>query len=117
MWCFVAVQSSFQLWFSDGMPISVERGGPGVSSRLIVDQKGFLDMTEYPPTSGPMVDANGSSLQLPRDSEEPPSANEDSPPRMELSLKINDDGSFELGLIGPDPLHLSRGMTIRAMNF
>jgi len=117
MWCFVVVQSSFQLWFSDGMPISVERGGPGVSSRLIVDQKGFLDMTEYPPTSGFMVDANGSSLQLPRNSAGPPSADENSLRCMELSLEINGDGSFELGLIGSDPLHLRKGMIIRAMNF
>ncbi len=34
------------LWFSDGMPVDMPRGGNGVSSRLIVDGQGFVDITD-----------------------------------------------------------------------
>jgi hypothetical protein len=47
MWTITTVDSELMLWCSDGKPIlNVARGGPGESSRLIVDRKGFLDITE-----------------------------------------------------------------------
>ncbi|KAL3451392.1 hypothetical protein BJX65DRAFT_293408 [Aspergillus insuetus] len=47
MWTITTVDSEFTIWCSDGESIlDVSRGGPGESSRLIVDGKGFLDITE-----------------------------------------------------------------------
>jgi hypothetical protein len=47
MWSITAVDSDFTIWCSDGEPVlNVSRGGPGESSRLIVDGKGFLDITQ-----------------------------------------------------------------------
>ena len=46
MWFFTAVHSPSTVWCSDGKPISTVRGGVGESSRLIIDQQGFLDLTE-----------------------------------------------------------------------
>ena len=39
------------LWFSDGMPVDMPRGGNGVSSRLIVDGQGFVDITDAQTTA------------------------------------------------------------------
>lgn len=46
MWAITIIDSPFTLWCSDGRPIDEARGGFGESSRIIVDQKGFLDITE-----------------------------------------------------------------------
>ena len=46
MWFLAVVNSPFAVWCSDGKPISTVRGGVGDSSRLIIDQQGFLDLTE-----------------------------------------------------------------------
>ena len=46
MWFLAAVNSPSTVWCSDGKPISTVRGGVGDSSRLIIDQQGFLDLTE-----------------------------------------------------------------------
>lgn len=46
MWFLAAVNSPSTIWCSDGKPISTVRGGVGDSSRLIIDQQGFLDLTE-----------------------------------------------------------------------
>ncbi|KAL2847052.1 hypothetical protein BJX68DRAFT_268353 [Aspergillus pseudodeflectus] len=47
MWTITTVDSELMLWCSDGKPIlNVARGGSGESTRLIVDRKGFLDITE-----------------------------------------------------------------------
>jgi hypothetical protein len=47
MWSTKTVDSEFTIWCSDGEPIlNVSRGGQGESSRLIVDGKGFLDITK-----------------------------------------------------------------------
>ncbi|KAF7361209.1 hypothetical protein MSAN_01153000 [Mycena sanguinolenta] len=37
--------NGFSISFSDGQPVDVERGGSGVSCRLIVQTQGFLDIT------------------------------------------------------------------------
>ena len=74
MWEIVQVDSSYQLWFSDGKAIEAPRGGSGVSSRLIVDRLGFLDLTEIL-LSEPLLDANGSLLWL-----QPPTPDKGFPP-------------------------------------
>ncbi|ALN80861.1 hypothetical protein [Lysobacter antibioticus] len=49
MWQFQTIRNPSEalLWFSDGLPIDSWRGGQGVSSRLIVDGEGFLDVTDF----------------------------------------------------------------------
>jgi len=100
MWRLAEVHCSFQLWFSDGKPIEALRGGGGVSSRLIVDHQGFLDLTEISLSKMTVLDANGSMLWLRPDPERrsfPSSGN--TPQWLELSLEIVGDGGFELSLI------------------
>ncbi|KAL4916478.1 hypothetical protein BDW62DRAFT_218682 [Aspergillus aurantiobrunneus] len=46
MWIVAAVDSAFTLWCSDGKPIDEARGGVGETARIIVDQLGFLDITQ-----------------------------------------------------------------------
>lgn len=46
MWAITSIDSPFTLWCSDGRPIDQVRGGFGESSRVVVDQKGFLDITQ-----------------------------------------------------------------------
>jgi hypothetical protein len=96
MWCLGEVQSSSQLWFSDGNPIADTRGGYGVSSRLIVDQQGFLDLTEIDVPNVTALDANGLSLWLIQDSE---------PHWLNLSLAIVGDGGFNLTGMVTSVLH------------
>ncbi|USV98553.1 hypothetical protein KUA23_15815 [Pseudomonas pergaminensis] len=60
MWQFQSINnpSGAALWFSDGEPLSVIRGGKGVSSRLIVEGQGFLDVTDFQNgfPNGPVMD-------------------------------------------------------------
>jgi hypothetical protein len=74
MWTITSVESKLTLWCSDGEPIlNVSRGGPGKSSRLIVDRKGFLDITELdvkapdPETEYILIDCdlNSTEVQIP----------------------------------------------------
>lgn len=46
MWAIASINSHFTLWCSDGRPIDEVRGGSGESTRIIVDQLGFLDITQ-----------------------------------------------------------------------
>lgn len=46
MWTIASIDSPFTLWCSNGRPIDEVRGGSGESSRIIVDQQGFLDITQ-----------------------------------------------------------------------
>lgn len=52
-----------KLAFSDSLPLNASRGGNGISSRLIVNGQGFLDITDYCPGHGAAyVDFNGQRL-------------------------------------------------------
>lgn len=64
MWRIVDIHNSkqSQLWFSDGRPLQESRGGKGGSSRLIVQDQGFLDVTELDILRLIALDANGSNI-------------------------------------------------------
>ncbi|KAI0448575.1 hypothetical protein F5B21DRAFT_521617 [Xylaria acuta] len=98
MWCLTEVSPSFELWFSDGKPISEPRGNDGTSHRLIVNKQGFLDITEIPTSSPPALDANGAILSLPgsNEKEEPLKRDVVPPPCIGLSLRLRSNGSFML---------------------
>jgi hypothetical protein len=105
MWSLSLVESSFKLWFSDGMPIDAVRGGKGVSSRLIVDRQGFLDLTEIILAT---LDANGSILRS-----KAYTSGDEKALCLRLLLRVGGDGGFVLSLIPifTDPLNtLSPGM-------
>lgn len=109
MWYLASVKSSFKLWFSDGMPIDDVRGGRGVSCRLIVDQKGFLDLTEYPPTSGAVLDANGLSLRPPAGLASPRCWNSNRLQCIPLGLEIRENGHFRISAAGSRALPRGTG--------
>ncbi|KAI1749609.1 hypothetical protein F4782DRAFT_542087 [Xylaria castorea] len=101
MWSLRQVDCSFKLWFSDGGLLSAVRSRTGVSYRLIVDQLGFLDLTEVPYLTQPhAIVANDELLTV-----HPNPANHfgcdpnDLP--MNLHLRIDDDGGFALTYIDP----------------
>ncbi|BCT67735.1 hypothetical protein [Nitrosospira sp. NRS527] len=65
MWSFNTINNptGTQLSFSDGMSLNANRGGNGISSRLIVNGQGFLDITDFCPGHGAAyVDFNGRQL-------------------------------------------------------
>ncbi|OTA04156.1 hypothetical protein A9Z42_0046930 [Trichoderma parareesei] len=100
MWQLVQILSASQLWFSDGNSIETIRGGRGISSRLIVDGQGFLDVTEVHTPGAMALDANGATLWLKRhgrsgDTPECPSLGSSSFP-LSLSLGADNDGTFDL---------------------
>ncbi|UKZ78236.1 hypothetical protein TrVFT333_005972 [Trichoderma virens FT-333] len=66
MWHLARILVASRLWFSDGNPVEALRGGNGVSSRLIVDDQGFLDVTEMRSLESVTLDANGATLWLKR---------------------------------------------------
>lgn len=104
MWFLAKFPTEFQLWFSDGLPIKALRGGHGVSSRLIVDRQGFLDLTEIHLPQMIVLDANGSMLQPSQDPEGrsvPVGSSNKAAPWLELSLEIKLGGGFTVGLIPP----------------
>lgn len=101
MWHLTKVLASCQLWFSDGLSVDTTRGGHGISSRLIADRGGFLDLTEITSAQSMSIDANGASLWLRRQNNTDhlncpslPSANH----TLTLSLKIDKSGGFKLSL-------------------
>ncbi|KAM0255937.1 hypothetical protein ACHAQJ_005338 [Trichoderma viride] len=102
MWNLVRILAASRLWFSDGDPIAATRGGQGISSRLIVDRLGFLDITEVRSSESTALDANGATLWLKRHETAShlacPSPQNSSYP-LSLSLRIDDDGSFALSLV------------------
>lgn len=103
MWHLVRILAASRLWFSDGNPIAAQRGGHGVSSRLIVDGQGFLDVTEIRSLDSMVLDANGASLWLKRHERYSsrfacPSL-QNSPYPLSLSLRIDDDGNFNLSIV------------------
>lgn len=103
MWHLVRILAASQLWFSDGGPLEAARGSQGVSSRLIVDRHGFLDITEVHSSQSMALDANGATLWLKRREMDggftcPPLQNSSYP--LNLSLQIDHvGGSFTLGLV------------------
>jgi hypothetical protein len=111
MWRLAENDGKFQLWFSDGKPINALRGGHGVSSRLIVEGQGFLDLTEIKITEMTMLDANNSVL-WPYPTPEywffpgNPS-NGKTAPWLELAVEIVEDCCFIVRLI-PNPTYESR---------
>lgn len=103
MWHLVRILAASRLWFSDGDPLEATRGGQGISSRLIVDRHGFLDITEVHSSKSMALDANGATLWVKRREIDGdficPSLQNRSYP-MNLSLQVDDDGgSFTLSLI------------------
>lgn len=103
MWHLVQILAVSRLWFSDGNPIAAQRGGHGVSSRLIVDGQGFLDVTEMRSLDSMILDANEATLWLKRDERYSsrftcPSL-QDSPYPLSLSLQIDDGGNFNLSIV------------------
>lgn len=104
MWHLAETNTPFTLWFSDGNPIGSVRGGSGLSSRLIVDQQGFLDLTEMDlSTSQILLDANGSVMTV-NQGQEPKMPSVDKLNGMNeisaaLSLTLPGNGSFSLALI------------------
>ncbi|UKZ96334.1 uncharacterized protein TrAFT101_011131 [Trichoderma asperellum] len=103
MWHLVRILAASRLWFSDGGALETARGGHGISSRLIVDRHGFLDITEVHSSKSMALDANGATLWLKRrevdDGFTCPSLQSSSYP-LNLSLRVGDDGaSFTLGLV------------------
>lgn len=103
MWHLVQILAVSQLWFSDGNPIAAQRGGHGVSSRLMVDGQGFLDVTEIRSLDSMVLDANGATLWLKRHERYTsrfacPSL-QNSPYPLSLSLRIDDDGNFNLSIV------------------
>ncbi|KAL7786720.1 hypothetical protein V8C37DRAFT_391840 [Trichoderma ceciliae] len=102
MWHLVRILVASRLWFSDGSPIETSRGGQGISSRLIVDRQGFLDITEVRSSESVALDANGATLWLKRHETGSrfacPSLEDSSHP-LSLSLRVDDSGSFTLSLV------------------
>ncbi|PKK46320.1 hypothetical protein CI102_9796 [Trichoderma harzianum] len=103
MWHLVRILAASQLWFSDGNPIAAQRGGHGVSSRLIVDGQGFLDVTEMRSLDSMILDANGATLWLKRHERYGsrfacPSLQNSLYP-LKLSLRIDDGGNFNLSTV------------------
>lgn len=113
MWCLTSVESSFRLWFSDGQPINSPRGVSNVSSRLIFDTQGFLDLTELTIPRCTILDANGSKLVLPTLWSYVLSG--PLPPVIKLALKIEGNGSFELTLATiMEPHHIDAGVFVES---
>lgn len=103
MWHLVRILVASRLWFSDGDPLEAARGGQGVSSRLVVDHHGFLDITEVHSSQSMALDANGATLWLKRremdDDFTCPSLKNSSYP-LNLSLQVDDNGdNFTLSLV------------------
>lgn len=102
MWHLVQILVASRLWFSDGRPIEATRGGLGVASRLIVDHQGFLDITEVRSSESAAIDANGATLWLKRrrtSSDFACPSLQDGLHPLNLSLRVDDDGSFTLSLV------------------
>ncbi|RFU80929.1 hypothetical protein TARUN_1275 [Trichoderma arundinaceum] len=102
MWHLVRILAASQIWFSDGNPIEAARGGHGVSSRLILDRQGFLDITEVRSPESVALDANGAILWLKRrevDSYFGCPSLQNSQYLLNLSLRVDGGGGFTLGLV------------------
>ncbi|KAF5861233.1 hypothetical protein ETB97_000488 [Aspergillus alliaceus] len=111
MWRLVDWDTQLPLWFSDGQPIDTQRPisdlgtRGGLSPRLIVDNLGFLDLTEVHLGTTTALDANGSMLRLIPglgSSCHPDDGYYSTETRLELSLQIEEDGGFTLSVIQPE---------------
>ncbi|KAL3487193.1 hypothetical protein BJX62DRAFT_246163 [Aspergillus germanicus] len=136
MWTITTADSESTIWCSDGEHIlNVSRGGPGESSRLIVDGKGFLDVTELnmrapdPDSEYILIDAdlNLTEVQIPSSPCGKPltdifskaidanglklyhaNRGEAADPPLPLHLKVNpDDATFTLSIISDTPAERS----------
>ncbi|MGQ7862830.1 hypothetical protein ACUN0G_26670 [Pseudomonas sp. 32A] len=89
MWQFQSIEnpSGASLWFSDGEPLEVPRGGKGVSSRLIVEGQGFLDVTDFQNgfPNGPVMDMVNLNGQV---------FNYTPNPSVDLTLSLPGNGTF-----------------------
>ncbi len=89
MWQFQSIEnpSGAALWFSDGEPLEVPRGGKGVSSRLIVEGQGFLDVTDFQNgfPNGPVMDMVNLNGQV---------FNYTPNPSVDLTLSLPGNGTF-----------------------
>ena len=89
MWQFQSIEnpSDAALWFSDGEPLEVPRGGKGVSSRLIVEGQGFLDVTDFQNgfPNGPVMDMVNLNGQV---------FNYTPNPSVDLTLSLPGNGTF-----------------------
>ena len=103
MWTLAEVRTSAQLWFSDGKPIESIRGGDGLSSRLMVDQLGFLDIVEITSPAIASLNVNGSWLWTRvRPKRRPSSPHLSGPktsPLLRLSLEVSTNATFRLTVI------------------
>ena len=102
MWCLTDINTSFEHWFSDGKPFKALRGQKNESSRLIVDQQGFLDITQITSSNLTLIDANGLILWPRTDPEHNASVGPSETARslmVQLSLTIELNGSFTLILL------------------
>ncbi|KAI1455672.1 hypothetical protein F4805DRAFT_262606 [Annulohypoxylon moriforme] len=113
MWCLKQVDCSFKLCFSDGEPLHAVRTEAGMSYRLIVDQLGFLDLTETPHlmrTHG--IIANDELLTVPSKHEVSIRRHADDL-LINLYLQIDISGVFELTYIDPA---INAGSDVRSPN-
>ncbi|RYC65451.1 hypothetical protein CHU98_g732 [Xylaria longipes] len=97
-WCFTEVSPSFELWFSDGKSVFEPRGNDGASHRLIINNQGFLDLTETPTSLPLALDANGLILSFPDSNGKKGPLKRDvaPPPCIGLSLQLKGNGNFTL---------------------
>lgn len=90
MWQLVDIdnKAAAKLWFSDGRNISATRGGRSVSSRLIVENQGFIDFTNLytAPDDTGLVDLNGKAVCY--SGEQP----------VQIALDLPGDSSFSFSL-------------------
>jgi hypothetical protein len=100
MWQFQSIEnpSGASLWFSDGEPLEVPRGGKGVSSRLIVEGQGFLDVTDFQNgfPNGPVMDMVNLNGQV---------FNYTPNPSVDLTLSLPGNGTFSA-------TQVSKGITL-----
>jgi hypothetical protein len=100
MWQFQSIEnpSGAALWFSDGEPLEVPRGGKGVSSRLIVEGQGFLDVTDFQNgfPNGPVMDMVNLNGQV---------FNYTPNPSVDLTLSLPGNGTFSA-------TQVSKGITL-----
>jgi len=102
----IANPTNASLWFTDGLPLSIVRGGSGSSSRLIVNGQGFLDITDFQngfPT-GPVMDfVNFNGLTFNYTPNPQANFNLQLPGGGVFQVQAVSDGSIQTGQLKPLP--------------